>query len=770
MSMTDPLGHVTRFESDFKGRMTALIDALGGRTEYSYDGNGNRTKIARQDKVIMMVYDSANRMTSLTDAEGNTTRYSYVPSGCASCGAPTDSYDTITDPLGNVYSYSYDKALRVSSVTDPLGNITKYLRDAGGQMTARIDANSNGTGFERDSLKHLAKQTDANGSVIAYSYDGRGNLTHLTDPNGNITSFSYNKNDRKIKEVRPMGQVTEYTYYKNGLVQSMKDSKGQLTSYTYDKASRLVLVAYADGKKDSFSYDSAGNLTGYENENVSATIVYDELNRKTTETVNYGEIQKTLNYTYDAKGNRSSLTISDSKAITYSYDKNNRIKVISVGGKNFLFDYQGDRLVRKTYPNGILTNFTYNANSWLTKSDTSALSMPSASVEFNFDSVGNITNKTTEKGAAQFFYDSVYRLLAESGPTNQESFTYDGVGNRLSMNGEQTEWRYNKNNELTSSVFGNHTYDYNGNISTKTDASGTTWYHWDSSDRLSKVVLPDGSFTSFFYDPFGRRIGKIYETYSNSIPVTHRWIYFYENDNIAQELYFYANGMVETTLYINGLSVDNRLAMDRNGQIFYYHTDQLGSVINITDENKNMVQHYDYKSFGSAVISTDFRNDYAYTGREWDKETGLYYYRARYYDPMEGRFVSKDPIGFDGGINIYNYVGSNPVNYIDPLGLLNPAEGACIGGPNPICIGGVLIDIAATILAIEKAINICKDKDKDKQCNEALELDLKTCEALGKRDGKSAYKICESQAMARYARCLQGTSDIKPPLPPWGTK
>ena len=110
--------------------------------------------------------------------------------------------------------------------------------------------------------------------------------------------------------------------------------------------------------------------------------------------------------------------------------------------------------------------------------------------------------------------------------------------------------------------------------------------------------------------------------------------------------------------------------MERDGQWYYFYADNLGSIVKITDASKNVVQIYEYDSYGMLKPSTSFRNSYTYTGREWDPETGLYYYRGRYYDPLDGIFISKDPLGFAGGdTNLYRYVGGNPVSFVDPFGL-----------------------------------------------------------------------------------------------------
>jgi RHS repeat-associated protein len=124
------------------------------------------------------------------------------------------------------------------------------------------------------------------------------------------------------------------------------------------------------------------------------------------------------------------------------------------------------------------------------------------------------------------------------------------------------------------------------------------------------------------------------------------------------------------TVYIHGPNIDEPLAIERDGNYAYYHADGLGSVVSITDPSRNVLQTYTYDAFGSITPSTSFRNSFTYTGREYDEETGLYFYRARYYDPRLGRFLNVDPIGFEGGdTNLYAYVWNNPVNWIDPWGL-----------------------------------------------------------------------------------------------------
>jgi RHS repeat-associated protein len=231
------------------------------------------------------------------------------------------------------------------------------------------------------------------------------------------------------------------------------------------------------------------------------------------------------------------------------------------------------------------------------------------------------------------------------------------VGNRLSSLIGQ--YSVNSGNELTAAAANSYTYDSNGNMLTKTSGTNTTTYAWDFENRLSSVTLPNnGGTVSFRYDPFGRRIQK---TLANNAAKN----YLYDGSNIIAELN--ASGSVIAS-YTQGAGIDEPLAMRRGGYIGYYHADGLGSITSLTNPNAQTIATYTYDSFGNTTATEGIFNPYRYTGREQDPETGLYYYRARYYDPSIGRFLSEDPVRFWGGIDFYKYVDNSPTNATDPSG------------------------------------------------------------------------------------------------------
>jgi RHS repeat-associated protein len=204
------------------------------------------------------------------------------------------------------------------------------------------------------------------------------------------------------------------------------------------------------------------------------------------------------------------------------------------------------------------------------------------------------------------------------------------------------------------------TYDSNGNTLTKVAGSNTTSYAWDFENRMSSVTLPgSGGTITFKYDPFGRRIYK-----SSSAGTS---IFAYDGDNLVEETN--AAGAV-VARYSQGANIDEPLAMLRSSATSYYEQDGLGSVTSLSTGAGSLTQTYTFDSFGKQTASSgSLTNPFQYTGRELDSETGLYFNRARYLDPTNGRFLSEDPSQFLGGGNFYRYSFNNPVNFTDPSGL-----------------------------------------------------------------------------------------------------
>lgn len=261
-------------------------------------------------------------------------------------------------------------------------------------------------------------------------------------------------------------------------------------------------------------------------------------------------------------------------------------------------------------------------------------------------------------------YNTQNRLTqVERNGSPYEQYGYDYVGNR-SQDPRANDYVYDNLNRLVSGNGASYQYDANGNRTEKTDASGTTRYRYNSQNQLIHIDFPDQRSVDYAYDPLGRRIEKRL-TAADGTQTLRR--YGYDGANLLLE-------QDETGQPLNeflSAGLDEPLLLKRNGQVYRYISDAQGSIIALSDSAGQIVQRYEYDAYGKTISVQDpaFVQPYGYTGRERDDESGLYYYRARYYDPAVGRFLQSDPIGLAGGINTYAYVGGNPVSFGDPFGL-----------------------------------------------------------------------------------------------------
>ncbi|MBI3377424.1 MAG: RHS repeat protein [Nitrospirae bacterium] len=697
---TDPLGSTTIYTYDTSGNRTSATNALGNTTAYTYNTFGQITSITdSQNKVTTYTYDAKGNLLTTTDASGAVTQYQYDSKGnliqliTPNSQLTTLTYDqynnpiTITDPTGAVTTFTYDISgnlltltdaqghitrLEYNSlnkpikVTDPLNNITTNTYDKNGNKISVTDANGNTTNYGYNYRGQVTKATDALSAITTFAYGSTGcsscggggdKLTTVTDAKANTTTFQYDLAGRLIKETGPLGNITAYAYDPNGNLKTKTDANANTITYSYDAVNRLTQKLYPDGNMAAYQYNANSSLTYAGNQYIAYNFTYDANKRIISSIDSAG---KTLQYTYDANSNRTSMTDPTGGITSYAYNALNLVaSITNPSGKQFGFTY--DSLGRRTklrHPNVVQTTYTYDSNSRLTSLITfnSKLSTLN-SFTYTHDNVGNRTTMTESAGTHNYAYDVIYQLTQATHPKPpSEQFTYDPVGNRANTTVDTA-------NRLLEDAAYLYTYDANGNLIRKVRKTNgeTTTFSYDFENRLIQLLTPNSQLITYTYDPFGRRLEKNVNGTIKS--------YLYDNEDILAE---YDGSGVLTTKYTHGPGIDEPLAMERAGQSYYYHADGLGSIKTITDSTGKVVQKYEYNSFGRITyqLSQTFIQPYTFTGREFDPETGLYYYRGRYYYPSRGRFISKDPIGFGGGdVNLYRYVGNNPVNFVDPEGL-----------------------------------------------------------------------------------------------------
>jgi RHS repeat-associated protein len=700
--------------SDFTGGVTPLLGARAhsassahvvpsrrGRMEHGGQGGGGA---AASNLTTYFTYDNMGELTQVTDPNGNTTSIAYTPVGLvasitdAQGNTTAFTYDlrgnrlTSTNALNQTTTYTYDVMNRLTLVTAPDGSTTQFAYDYRGRRISVTDANGKATAYQYDDADRLVAVIDAAQNLTSYAYDTENNLLKITDALGRATGFAYNAMGLVTQVTFPSSLSESYTYDAVNNLLSKTDRDGHTINYTYDSLNRLSYKAYPNGSGVNYSYDLLNHLTQAADPTGTYSFTYDSLGRLTGTSTQYAFLSgRTLtnSYTYDADSNRLSLTNPQNGVTNYTYDSLNRLTGIDdFAGRNFSFSYDAlGRRTSLTRPNGVNTTYTYDSLSRLLSVLHQAGSTALDGAAYTYDAAGNRTSRTTLPADAtyNYSYDPIYELtqatLVSTGKAS-EKYTYDAVGNRLTQPG--VPYTYNSSNEMLTREGVPYTHDANGNTLSKTNSTGTTSYTWDYENRLTSLYVPGTGTVSFKYDPFGRRI--------ENVSPSGTTIYVYDGNNIIEELN--ADGSMGER-YTYGPGVDEPLVGQRQPKIFYYEADGLGSITSLTDPTGAVAATYTYDSFGFMTASTgSATNWFRYTGRQFDSTGGLYYYRARYYDPLSGRFLSEDPIRFQGGINFYAYVRDNPTGFSDPSGLLDVLiwNGTGSAGKPPWGHAAILLD------------------------------------------------------------------------------
>lgn len=618
LSRTDPLGHTTTATYDGNGDQLSLTDPSGHVTHFTYNSNGQPTSVVLPDgSVQSSTYDSAGDLTSVIHADGTSSSYTYDSAGNAI---------SITDPSGGVAHYTYDSAGRVKSVADPLGSTTSYTYDASG---------------------NLLTLTDPRGGVTGYTYDADGRITGVTDALGHTQRFTYDGLGRLASQTDAVGGTSSYTYDAGGQLSNVVTRDAAAINYSYTPDGEMSQVALPGGVTDNYTYDVFGELTGASNANATDTFSYDAGGDILSQGVS-GPAQPTatVSYTYNLASNRFSMT-SPTGTVHYTYDAANRlVGETDPAGHSFGMSYNANgQLSSITRPNGVNDSLTYASGGNLTNLVASAGGPTLAQASYAYDAAGQRTSLTTTSGSTAYTYDASHDLTGAGGT----AYAYDGSGNRTG-----TGYAYDAADRMVTSPGATYNYDAEGNRISRTDSGGVTSYTWDPLHELTSVTYPDTSTSTYKYDALGRRVQV-----TDGSTVTR---YLYDGTN-AIATYDGTNTL--TTGYVNGLGTDSLLEIVRGSNVYYPVQDGANSIVALTDGTGAVVERYTYDAYGGQTATGSVSQPFTFTGREFDGKSGLYYYRARYYDPATGTFLSEDP---SIGGNPYSYALDAPTNYIDPTG------------------------------------------------------------------------------------------------------
>ncbi len=643
--VTDANGHATRTVYDERNlpvrveRPEQVVETLTrdamGDVVRSLDGEGTET---------LHGYDLRRRLASQTNGAGETTVLGYDLA---------DNLTNVRRPLGEAWTWTrvYDAGNRLVRVVDPLGNRTLYEYDQLHNLTATFDANDRAVYYDYDALDRLRAVRYPDGARRDLAYDPNGNLLSATDPKGQTVTSLYDELNREVLRLysapaHPVGEVL------------------QSIAFAWDPSSNLL---------DAVESYAGGTRTTHQE--------WDRFDRLDRVVDGFGKV---LDYGYDLNGNRTSLVDPDGELTAYAYDALNRLDTVTLPGAASPASYTWRRnglLDRIAYPNGTTAAFAYDDALRLEAVDhLGPGGAPIATFDYAYDLNGNRTLQTESNGGpaetTTYAYDLADRLFRVAYPDRTTTYGFDPVGNRIAERSldplgallDDRLYAYDNRNRLTTvddlldpAASIAYAHDLNGNRTRRSQGATVLDLRYDARDQLLEVDVDGSQAWTFSFDYRGLRVAKWGS--AGLLNAT------YDGHALLQQ-HSALGDPVATFRY----GPDRLLAVDHfsQGRALYHH-DALGSPIALTDPAGLPLNRSTYDAWGNyRAQSGSHWNPFGFTGHEYDPETGLYYAKARFYDPEVGRFLTEDPAEPDltnpPSLHRYLYAYGNPTVWVDPDG------------------------------------------------------------------------------------------------------
>ncbi len=738
----EPFGRVSLAGRTEHGRVERTISPAADTVDYAYDATGTDLLTVterRTGRVITMTYTPDHRLrTSTGGAQSIENEYELddeLPDFrgdliFSRVGSEANYYEYFSNRLEFVYGpagsqhyhYAPDGWLNTDSTVAADGSRVAYGYDSAGRVRVIRNAFGDSVRFEYDALNRLRRSLDAAGNATIYEYDVV-DLVRVTDAKGQTYTTDHNALGWVTSRTDPLGRSEILAYDVNGNLVRHTNRRGQAVEFGYDALDRL-LWRDADGKRTTYAHDPLGTWTAASNGESTDTLRTRWGGAGTgirfvDQVAVRGGQRHRLESLHDEHGVRINVHAAEPAALDYSVtheyhraDESYRPRTISdlAGSTTSVLFTDSIRLGRVAFP---------TADTVFTRATSVRYSDPAVDraigVWYELDALDRVVERGTTVAAGDslrsFDFDRVGRLVLREdtlvtqqevcepdpvlgqicsmqpvpGFLDRSAYAYDAVGNRTDS-GAQVE----EGNRLEA--FGGYAleHDLDGNVTRKSLAADSLAFdqrlHWNSLGQLDSVRTVRqgvGSTVAYGYDGWDRRVRR------TTNAGTARYVY--DGSQIALEVDGSGNVVAEYS-YFPG--VDQPHTVKRGGSVYYYLADGPGNVVGLLDASGTLVNEYHYSPWGEAEVEREgVAQPYRFTGRTWDRETGLYDYRARWYDPALGRFVSEDPIGLAGGINPYAYVGNDPVNGRDPSGLSECwrvsgwGAGVAVNGPGGQVLG-----------------------------------------------------------------------------------
>jgi RHS repeat-associated protein len=720
-TITDAAGHDTTITYNSAGQPLTITNANSETTTLTYDATTHNLLTVTgpaSGATTTFTYDGYNRVETVEGSDGYVVTFAYdALNRVVSRTYPDDTSDTFTysrldlvdsrDRLGRSTRSFYDGYGRRTSVRDPLGRTVAFDWCSCGVLDALIDAKGQRTTWERDVLGRATREIRADGTTdTSYTYDLAGRLKTVTDPMDQVMTYTYNLDGSLAStgftnETIATADISQTydTYYPR--VATMVDGNGT-TTYAYVAAGTngAGQVATIDGPLSNdtmvYAYDEIGRVASRKLNSTGTDLTYDTLGRISQLTFPIGD----FDYAYvGTTGRRSMVTYPNSQTTTYSYrDAEHDFRLQTIHHKNpsaatlskfdYTYDTVGNILTWRQERAGATTQlytFTYDLVDQLTSAlltDTNTTPTLLKRQAWAYDAAGNRTVDQTDDAVFASTHDAMNRLQshAPGGPivfdgslneagtvtidgqpaTVDGNNNFHGTANLTSAtttvtlkakdaSGNETTQQYEVDRSGTTTSY---SYDANGNLT----GDGTKSYFWNALNQLVEVKEGSTSIATFAYDGDGRRTQKV------AAGLTHAYVY--DAEDIIEERI--TGTSTDTVRYYHGAGIDEPLARKNSSDVVtYYLADHLGSIVQESNAAGAVTLEREFDPWGVAIQGGS-TSGYAFTGREWDAEIGLYYYRARYYSAKTGQFLGEDPMRTPG--SLFSYVANAPLVHTDPTG------------------------------------------------------------------------------------------------------
>jgi RHS repeat-associated protein len=687
-SITNSLGRTTKLVYDNGGRIIQKIDPLGNVWKSVYDSAGRLiSSIDPLGAVTSTSYDIMDRVVGQSDPNGNLTAYEWNSVGKRVAKIDALGRRTITaydlrdrilaesDPEGRTVSFGYDLAGRRIRLTDGANRTWRWEIDQVGRVIAEIEPMGSVSHFSFDAMSNRTSWTNARGETTRYTFDVMNQLVQVTYPDGSIATMAYDLEGRELSRSGRAGTVTK-TY----------DSVGNLTSEAFGPW----------GKKWSFGFDLAGNrIHAVDPEGEQFRYRYDALNRLNALDIpgRFNEVR----YSFDPAGRLVGVERPGVKTAV-AFDAAGRLLEMrherdqgaekTVAVRKYNYDAVGKRVAMIDEENAV-TAYGYDGSDWLT-----GVTYPDGQhVAYGYNGAGDRETEQIGSGPAiAYGYDAGGRMIARASDT----FVYDADGNLVSTveNGEETRYAWTSDNRLSrvekDIVCAKHGKKKCHQCPTTQTIAEEYLYEPESWRRLMRKS--DGSEFVSIFD--GDDEALEYQVIQG------------ESDRKHPK----SASLKILRQFIGGPAADDLEATRYHGRDLWYAKDALGSTIALTNRGGNVVAKIGYDAFGNlkwpgkpghgvapcredeldewldrfensrAFENTGFDpfhlgrhhgkilDPYLFAGRRFENFSNLYNNRNRYYNPRHGRFLSKDPIGFRSGNNLFNYANNSPILFTDPQG------------------------------------------------------------------------------------------------------